>query len=171
MYVAICITSPATGKPFDPNERMSANPDRTDRDARDDNNGHDAPRPFTPVMLPNVPPPAGAYSPGARAGNLYFVSGQTPRNPETGQITGETIEAQVELTLRNVERVLQAGGASLTDVVSITVYLADENDWGVFDRIYRTVFRPPFPTRTVVGAALRGILVEVSAIAVTGRGG
>jgi 2-iminobutanoate/2-iminopropanoate deaminase len=50
-------------------------------------------------------------------------------------------------------------------VVSVTVYLADEKDWGTFDAVYRTVFSPPYPTRAVVGASLRGILVEVSAIA------
>lgn len=117
-------------------------------------------------MLPDVPPPAGAYSPGVRAANgLLFVSGQTPRDPATGQIVGTTVEEQARVTLANLERVLKAGGARLEDVVSVTVYLVDENDWGVFDQVYRTVFSPPYPTRVVVGASLRGILVEISAIA------
>lgn len=127
-----------------------------------------APRPWTPVVLPDLPPPAGAYSPGVRTANLLFVSGQTPRDPATGQIVGTTIEEQTRVTLANLERILRTGGAALTDVVSVTVYLADENDWGTFDRIYRTVFSPPYPTRAVVGASLRGILVEVSAIAAIG---
>ena len=122
------------------------------------------------VMLPDVPPPAGAYSPGVRAGNLYFVSGQTPRDPATGQIVGTTIEEQTRLTLANLERVLAAGGVSLRQVVSVTVYLADENDWGTFDTLYRAAFSPPYPTRAVVGASLRGILVEVSAIAYLSEG-
>ncbi len=124
-----------------------------------------APRHWTPVVLPDLPPPAGAYSPGVRTANLLFVSGQTPRNPATGQIVGTTIEEQTRVTLENVERILRAGGAQLADVVSVTVYLADENDWGAFDALYRTVFSPPYPTRAVVGAQLRGILVEISAIA------
>ena len=122
-------------------------------------------RHWTPVTLPDLPPPAGAYSPGVRAGNLYFVSGQTPRDPATGQIVGTTIEEQTAVTLANVERVLKAGGLALTDVVSVTIYLTDEDDWGTVNRIYQTVFSPPFPTRAVVGASLRGILVEISAIA------
>lgn len=120
-------------------------------------------------MLPDVPPPAGAYSPGVRTANgtsLLFVSGQTPRDPATGQIVGTTFEEQTRLTLANLERVVRMGGATLADIVSVTVYLADENDWGTFDQIYRTVFSAPFPTRAVVGASLRGILVEISAIAV-----
>jgi 2-iminobutanoate/2-iminopropanoate deaminase len=124
-----------------------------------------ADRHWTPVVLPDLPPPAGAYSPGVRTANLLFVSGQTPRNPATGQIVGETFEEQAKVTLDNLERILRAGGATLADVVSVTVYLADEDDWGKFDAFYRTVFSPPYPTRAVVGAQLRGILVEISAIA------
>jgi 2-iminobutanoate/2-iminopropanoate deaminase len=120
------------------------------------------------VVLPDLPPPAGAYSPGVRTANgLLFVSGQTPRNPATGQIEGNTVEEQTRVTLANLERILLAGGATLRDVVSVTVYLADEKDWGAFDAVYRTVFSAPFPARAVVGASLRGILVEIAAVAVT----
>ena len=53
----------------------------------------------------------------------------------------------------------------MQQIVSVTVYLADENDWGRFNEVYKTVFSPPYPTRAAVGVALRGILVEISAIA------
>lgn len=125
-------------------------------------------RQWTPIVLSNLPAPAGAYSPGVKTANgaqLLFVSGQTPRDPATGQIVGATVEEQTRVTLANLERILHAGGATVADVVSVTVYLADEKDWGAFDAVYRTVFRAPFPTRAVVGASLRGILVEISAIA------
>lgn len=122
-------------------------------------------RAWTPVILPNVPAPAGAYSPGVRAGNLLFVSGQTPRDPATGQIVGESIEEQTRVTLTNVERILTTAGASLSQVVSVTVYLSDDDNWGRFNEVYKTVFSAPYPTRAVVGAELRGILVEISAIA------
>ena len=122
-------------------------------------------RHWTPVTLPDLPPPAGAYSPGVRAGNLFFVSGQTPRDPATGLIVGTTIEEQTRYTLANVQRVLQAGGLDLDQVVSVTIYLTDEDNWGAVNEIYKSVFSPPFPTRAVVGASLRGILIEISAIA------
>ena len=83
----------------------------------------------------------------------------------TGEITGTTVEEQTQVTLANLQRILEAASASIKDVVSVTVYLSDENDWGAFDQIYRTMFSAPFPTRAVVGVSLRGILVEVSAIA------
>jgi 2-iminobutanoate/2-iminopropanoate deaminase len=110
-------------------------------------------------------PPAGAYSPGTRAGDLIFVSGQTPRDPATGKLTGGGIEDQCRVTLENLRRILEKGGARMSDVVSVTVYLASEDDWGTFDKVYRTFFEPPFPARAVVGAGLRDILVEISAVA------
>jgi len=122
-------------------------------------------RSWTAVVLSDVPPPAGAYSAGVKAGPLMFVSGQVPRDPATGVVVGEDVVSQTRQTLANLERVLLAGGATLKDVVSVTVYLTDENDWGAFDQCYRTVFSAPFPTRAVVGAQLRGIMVEISAIA------
>lgn len=114
----------------------------------------------------DVPTPAGAYSPGARAGNLVFVSGQVPRDPRTGALVGDDIETQTRQVLANVRGVLEAAGASLEDVVSVTAYLANGDDWGAFNAVYETVFTPPYPTRATIGAQLRGILVEVSAIAV-----
>ena len=123
-------------------------------------------RAWTPVTLgKDVAPPAGAYSPGVRAGNLVFVSGQIPRDPRSGAIVGTDVTAQAQQTLTNVRGVLEAAGASLTDVVSVTVYLADPRDWGEFNAVYKTFFEPPYPARAVVGAGLRDILVEVSAIA------
>jgi 2-iminobutanoate/2-iminopropanoate deaminase len=115
------------------------------------------------------PSPAGAYSPAIRAGDLVFVSGQVPRNPATGQIAGD-ITAQTKQVLENLRAVLATAGARLDDVVSVNAYLADIRDWEAFNAAYGEVFRPPYPTRTTVGAGLHGFLVEISAIAHVGRG-
>jgi 2-iminobutanoate/2-iminopropanoate deaminase len=117
----------------------------------------------------DVPPPVGAYSPAARAGDFVFVSGQVPRDPASGQLIGDDIEAQTKQVMRNVERALGTAGASLADVVSVVVYLADVDDWGKFNTVYKELMPTPFPTRTAVGANLRGILVEVSAVAYAPR--
>ncbi|MEJ7812449.1 MAG: Rid family hydrolase [Gemmatimonadaceae bacterium] len=124
-------------------------------------------RAWQPVTLgPDIPPPKGAYSPGVRAGSFLFVSGQVPTDPATGETKGADIVAQATVVLDKLRAVLAAGGATLDDVVSVTVYLADVGDWGAFNDVYRATFRPPFPARAVVGAQLRGILVEVSAVAI-----
>src|SRR6476469_7805782 len=85
----------------------------------------------------DVPPPVGAYSPAARAGDFVFVSGQVPRDPASGQLIGDDIETQTKQVMRNVERALGTAGASLADVVSVVVYLADVDNWGKFNTLYK----------------------------------
>jgi len=127
-------------------------------------------RRWTPVTLGgDIPPPKGAYSPGVRVGDLLFVSGQVPRNPRTGEVEGKTIAEQTRRVLANLRLVLEAGGGTLEDVVATTCYLADEHDWEAFNAEYRNVFKAPYPTRATVGASLRDVLVEVSAIAYLGK--
>jgi len=126
---------------------------------------------WSPVFLPaDVPLPKGPYSPAVRAGNLVFVSGQVPRDLVSGALVGDDIATQTRQTLSNLHRVLEQSGASLADVVSVTVYLARADDWGAMNTVYAEMFHAPYPSRTTVGAELRGILVEVSAVAyVAGR--
>lgn len=117
-----------------------------------------------------MPPQAGAYSPAAKAGGFVFVSGQVPRDPATGKLVGDDIEGQTTQVVTNVQRALRAAGAELSDVVSVIVYLADIDDWGRFNEAYKTLMPQPYPTRTALGANLRGILVEMSAVAFVGAG-
>ena len=126
----------------------------------------DVARSWMPVVLDaEFPPPAGAYSPAVRAGNLVFVSGQVPKDPRTGAIVGTDVREQTKQVLANAERVLAAAGATLHDVVSVTAYLARMEDWTDFDATYRAILRPPWPARATVGAELHGFLVEISLIA------
>lgn len=128
------------------------------------------PRRWSPAPRPaGDPPPKGPYTPAVRAGGFVYVSGQTPRDPATGDLVGTTIDVQSRQTLANLQRVLEGAGASIDDVVSVTVYLADPALWDAFNVVYRDVFRDPYPSRTAVGVALRGILVEVSAVAYVGE--
>jgi 2-iminobutanoate/2-iminopropanoate deaminase len=121
---------------------------------------------WTPVFLPpDVPLPKGPYSPAVRAGDFVYVSGQVPRDPATGTLAGEDIATQTRAVLSNLRRVLEQAGASISDVVSVTVYLQHASDWGAMNAVYSEVFTKPYPTRTTVGADLRDVLVEISAIA------
>lgn len=80
--------------------------------------------------------------------------------------TGPDLESQTRSVLDNLRAVLAGAGAGLEDVVAVTVYLQDVDDWDRFNAVYREVMPEPYPSRTVVGAELRGIRVELSAIAV-----
>ncbi len=124
------------------------------------------PRHWTPVFLPaDVPLPAGAYSPAVRAGDFIHVSGQVPKDFLTGAIVGDTVEKQAVQVIANLREVLAASGASLEDVVAATIYLTNEKDWTAVNEIWKATFTAPYPSRTTVGASLRGILIEISAIA------
>lgn len=114
----------------------------------------------------DVRPPAGSYSRAVRAAGLLFVSGQVPREFETGRLLGADIESQTRAVMGNLARVLETVGAGLEDVVALTVYLQDTGDWDDFNRVYQELFTEPYPSRTVIGADLRGVLVEVTATAV-----
>lgn len=121
---------------------------------------------WTPIQLPpDVPAPKGPYSPAVRAGDFVYVSGQVPRDPRTGELVGDDVATQTRQVLSNLQRVLEQAGASLADVVSVSVYLARADDWSAMNEVYAQMFRQPFPSRTTVGAELRGILVEISAVA------
>ena len=113
--------------------------------------------------------PIGAYSQGLRAGDFVFVSGQGPLDPQTGQIVGTTIEEQTTRVLENIKAILEAGGASMANVVKITAHLSDLSLFERYNRVYATYFPDPKPTRTTVGSQLLGILVEIDAIAYVGK--
>ena len=120
------------------------------------------------VSLPDAPPPKGPYSPAVRAGGFVFVSGQTPRDPISGELVGDDVATQTRQTLSNVQQLLEAAGATMRDVIGVTIYLADVDDWGTMNTVYTQFFSAPYPSRTAVGAELRDILVEISAIAYVG---
>lgn len=124
-------------------------------------------RGWTPVQAGK--PPVGAYSPAVRAGDFVFLSGQVPVDSETGELIGDDVATQTHAVLDRIERVLGLAGAKLRDVVSVTAYLADINDWDAFNDAYKTRFETPFPARTTVGAGLHGFLVEISVVAFVGE--
>jgi 2-iminobutanoate/2-iminopropanoate deaminase len=112
--------------------------------------------------------PVGAYSQGLRAGDFVFISGQGPLDPQTGKAVGETIEEQTARVLENIKAILEAGGASMADVVKVSAHLSDLSLFERYNRVYASYFPDPKPTRTTVGSQLPGILVEIDAIAYVG---
>ena len=113
--------------------------------------------------------PVGAYSQGLRAGDIVFVSGQGPLDPKTGKVVGDTIEEQTARVLENIKTILEAGDASMADVVKVSAHLSDMSLFERYNRVYASYFPDPKPTRTTVGSQLPGILVEIDAIAYVSR--
>ncbi|MDQ1552894.1 MAG: 2-iminobutanoate/2-iminopropanoate deaminase [Actinomycetota bacterium] len=121
-----------------------------------------------PVSAPDAAKPIGPYSPGIRAGNLLFLSGQVGFDPSTGVLVDGDITAQTDQVMRNIRALLQAAGADFTHVVRTTVFLADMNEFTAMNAVYgRYVVDPPPARSTVQVAALpRNARVEIDVIAV-----
>ncbi|MGJ7902147.1 RidA family protein [Lysobacter sp. 1R34A] len=117
------------------------------------------------------PDPAAAklpFSEAVRSGDLLFLSGQIGTVPGGDNALAQGgIAAEAEQTLRNVRQVLERHGASMSDVVKCTVFLADIADWPAFNEVYRKHFSAPFPARSALAASglALGAKVEVECIA------
>ncbi len=117
------------------------------------------------IRTPNAPDPSGAYSQGLQSGSRVYVSGQGPKDPATGKIP-EGIEEQTRQTLKNIQAILEAGGATMDQVVKTTAHLQElKRDFSVFNAVYSEFFSEPYPVRTTVGSTLNNILVEIDVIA------
>lgn len=112
----------------------------------------------------------GPYSQGVRAGDLVFTSGQIPLKPDGTLVEGD-VKAQAEQVLTNLQAVLGAGGASLSDVVKCTCFLADMNDFAAMNEVYSRYFGDSLPARSAVEVARlpRDVLLEIEAVAVKGK--
>jgi 2-iminobutanoate/2-iminopropanoate deaminase len=119
------------------------------------------------ISSPQVPKPAGPYSPGIRANGLVFISGQIPVDPQTGELVGGSIQEQTARVLENLKTVLQAAGLSLDDVVKTTVFLQNLSDFGQMNEVYAKYFsaNPPARSTIEVSRLPRDCKIEVEAIA------
>jgi 2-iminobutanoate/2-iminopropanoate deaminase len=119
------------------------------------------------IQTNNAPTAVGHYSQGIIYNGLVFVSGQVATNPATGEKVVDSIEAQTEQALRNVEAVLLAAGSDLSRVLKTTVYLSGIEHWGAVNAVYAKVFGEHRPARAIipVGNFGDGLLIEIEAIA------
>jgi len=121
-----------------------------------------------PVLAPDLPAPAGPYSPGIGFERLVFVSGQGATDPATGRLAGDDIESQTAQCLKNVEAILRAAGSSLQRVLRCGVFLTDMREFARMNAVYARVFGEHRPARTTVQVSAlphEGLRVEIDAIA------
>lgn len=118
------------------------------------------------ITVATSPVPSGRYSQAIAANGLLFLAGVGPYHPDTRDVVGTTVQEQTAQAVRNVQAILVATGCDLCDIVNCTAFLAElERDWAAFDETYGGFFESPYPARTTVGAALKGILIELSVVA------
>ena len=114
-----------------------------------------------------APAAIGPYSQAIRSGNLVFVSGQIPLEPETGHLVEGDAAVQTARVLQNLSAILDAAGSSLGQVLKTTVYLRDMSDFAMMNEVYARFFKDCPPARATVEVARlpRNVSVEIDLIA------
>ena len=120
------------------------------------------------INTEKAPGAIGPYSQAMVYGGLAYTSGQIPAVPETGNVVGDSIEAQAEQSCKNVGAVLDGAGVGFENVIKTTCFLADMDDFAAFNEVYAKYFTSK-PARSCVAVKElpKGVLCEIEAIAET----
>ncbi|WP_089728063.1 RidA family protein [Candidatus Thiosymbion oneisti] len=115
-----------------------------------------------------APRAIGTYSQAVRVGETLYLSGQIPLVPETMELVQGDVQAQIRRVFDNLEAVAVAAGGSLADLVKLTVFLTDPEDFSLVNRIMAEYFSEPYPARAVIGVSAlpKGAAVEMDAVMV-----
>ena len=119
------------------------------------------------ISTENAPKAVGAYSQGITLGGLVFTSGQIPIDPKTGDVVTGDIAAQAKQSMDNVKAIVEAGGLAMSDVIKVTILLADIADFGVVNEVYQSYFSGDYPARScfAVKDLPKAVGIEIEAIA------
>jgi len=119
------------------------------------------------VFTPKAAKSPATYSQAVKAAGLVFVSGTAPQDPATGQITGTTIQEQTRQCLTNIAAILEEAGSSLDKIVSVTVILADEDDFAGMNEEWLRWFPsdPPARQGAKLPVKIPGLKISIAAIA------
>jgi 2-iminobutanoate/2-iminopropanoate deaminase len=119
------------------------------------------------VVSDKAPAAIGPYSQAIWAGDLLYLSGQTPIDPPIKKLVEGDIKAQTTQVFNNLEAVLHAAGLSMDQVIKCNVYLTSMSNFSGMNEVYQTRFTAPYPARTTVAVyeLPLGALVEIEMIA------
>lgn len=113
------------------------------------------------IVTDRAPASIGPYSQGIKDGPRIFVSGQGPVDPDTGEVVDGDVAVQTDRTLRNIAAILEAGGATLDDVVKATVFLTDMDTYDTVNEVYGEFMTDPYPSRSAVEVSELPIDIDV----------
>lgn len=118
------------------------------------------------ISTQNAPSAIGPYSQGVKAGNMIFTSGQLPIDMATGELATD-IKSATKASLENCKAILEAKGATMSDVFKTVVFLSDMNNFAAMNEVYAEYFTENYPARSCVQVARlpKDALVEIEVIA------
>lgn len=119
------------------------------------------------VATDQAPGAIGPYNQAVQAGGFLFTAGQLPMDPATMRLVGTTAAEQTRQALRNAQAIVEAGGLRLADVVKVTMFIRDMNEFAAINEIYAGFFPQDPPARSVVEVSRlpKDALVEVEMVA------
>lgn len=120
------------------------------------------------ISTKKAPGAVGPYSQAVKAGNMIYTSGQLHISPENGELLKGDIQAQTKLCLENVKAILAEGGATLEDVVKVTIFMTDISKFSLVNAVYAEYFSDHKPARSCVGVRELplGGEIEIEAVAI-----
>jgi len=118
------------------------------------------------ISTTSAPAAIGTYSQATRVGNTIWVSGQIPMDPATMELVKGDMEAQVRRVFENMKAIVLASGASLDEVVKVSIFLTDLAHFALVNKVMAEYFREPYPARAAIGVASlpRGAQIEAECI-------
>ena len=122
----------------------------------------------TAISIPKAPATVGPYSQAIDTGNMLFVSGQIPLNPEDGKLIVASIVESTHQVMQNIQSLLLAAGFEWTHVVKCSIFLKDLNDFNEVNKVYSSYFEDVPPARETVEVSRLplDVSIEISCIAV-----
>ena len=119
-----------------------------------------------PIYSEEAPAAIGTYSQAIKTGNLVFLSGQIPLDPQTMEVIDGDFEARARRVFDNLRAVTVAAGGDLNQIVKLTIFLTDLANFATVNSVMEDYFDAPFPARAAVGVAAlpKGVDVEADAI-------
>lgn len=118
------------------------------------------------IFTENAPKAIGPYSQAVKSGGFLFVSGQVALNPSTGNLMNSSIEEQAEQVINNLAAICEAANATLSNIVKLTIYITDMNDFSIVNSAMESHFQSPYPARATVEVSSLplGVNVEMDAV-------
>ncbi|MGP4039378.1 RidA family protein [Gracilibacillus sp. D59] len=119
------------------------------------------------IHTDKAPQAIGPYSQAIDAGDLVFVSGQIPLNPETMEVVEGGIATQTERVMNNLDAILTEAGLTFANVVKFTIYITNMDDFATINEAYAQFLQEPYPARATVEVSKlpKGVGVEMDVIA------
>ena len=120
----------------------------------------------TIISTNKAPAAIGTYSQAVKVGNIVYISGQIPLDPDTMEVCSQDFATQAKQVFENLKAVAEASGGSLADAVKLNISMTDLSNFPTINEIMATYIDQPYPARAAVGVAAlpKAVQVEIEAI-------